>query len=212
MKINTGFSSRRKSEMHELPQGAQRTSQGEVVWMRPLTLRQKLHSFIGVREEGSQLVEMALVAPILLVILTGMASFGMALYSQQQLGLATAGAIQAVATGASYITDPCETTSTDVSNALPGWNAANISYTLTIYSSTTSTLTYTWTGDATLNSPTGCNSAGLTRLESTGSQFQPATLQVSYPYSWFPIFTWAKNGSTFKPSGNLQTTQAAMIQ
>ncbi len=103
--------------MQKLPNGANRTSTGEIEWIRPQTLRQELHSFFGVREEGSQLVEMAVVAPILLIILTGMASFGMALYTQQQLGLATANAVQAVATGASYISDPrARTVESDVAN------------------------------------------------------------------------------------------------
>lgn len=198
--------------MHELPQGAQRTSQGEIVWMRPLTLRQKLHTFIGVREEGSQLVEMAVVAPILLVILTGMASFGMALYAQQQLGLATAGAVQAVATGASYITNPCSTIESNEVAGLPGWTAANFTYTMTITmvaSGTTTTQVDTWTGTA---YPADCTTTDLTDLTGTTAQFEPLILKVSYPYSWFPIFTWAKYGSTFKPSGNLTSTQAAMIQ
>jgi Flp pilus assembly protein TadG len=182
------------------------------VSLRPLTLRQQLYSFFGARDEGSQLVEMAVVAPMLLVILTGMASFGMALYSQQQLGLATANAVQAVATGASYVTNPCSTIEADEVAGLPNWTAANLTYTITITmvsGTTTTTQTDTWTGT---NYPSDCTTTDLTDLTSTNAQFQPLTLKVSYPYSWFPIFSWSKYGSTFKPSGNLQTTQAAMIQ
>jgi Flp pilus assembly protein TadG len=172
------------------------------VWVRPLTLRQKLHSFFGVQEEGSQLVEMAVVAPILLVILTGMASFGMALYSQQQLGLAAANAVQAIATGTSLITDPCKTAATDVAQSLPQWTAANISYTLTIYTKSTSSVTASGTGSGFTCT---ADSADLTT-------FQPVTLKVTYPYNWFPIFQWTKYGSNFAPTGNLTTTQAAMAQ
>lgn len=188
--------------MQKLPNGAQQTSQGATVWVRPLTLRQKLYAFVGAKEDGSQLVEMAVVAPILLVILTGMASFGLALYSQQQLGLAAANAVQAIATGTSLITDPCATAATDVAASLPQWNAANISYVLTIYTKSTTSVTASGTG-----SSFSCKSdaADLTT-------FQPVTLKVTYPYSWFPIFTWAKYGSTFVPSGSLSTTQAAMAQ
>jgi hypothetical protein len=37
-------------------------------------------------EEGNALVELAFVAPIVMLLLTGVASFSMALYSYQQLG------------------------------------------------------------------------------------------------------------------------------
>jgi len=188
--------------MQELPNGAHRTSTGEKEWIRPLTLRQKLHSFFGVNEEGSQLVEMAVVAPLLLIILTGMASFGMALYSQQQLGLAAANAVQAVATGTSLISDPCATVESDVTKSLPQWTAANITYTLTIYTKSTSSVVATGTGTS-----FSCTSDAVDL-----TTFQPVVLKVSYPYSWFPIFQWAKYGTSFTPSGSLSTTQAAMAQ
>jgi len=211
--MNTEGSNWGNSKMRQLPLGAQRRFEGEVTRMRPLTLRQMLCAFWGTREEGSQLVEMAMVAPILLVILTGMASFGMALYTQQQLGLAASNAVQAVATGASYISDPCATTEADAVKGLPSnWAVGSISFTLTITmvtSGTTTTKSEAWSGTS---YPSDCVTTGLTDLTSTAAQFQPLTLQVSYPYTWFPIMGWANWGSKFKPSGNLTTTQAAMIQ
>jgi Flp pilus assembly protein TadG len=211
--MNSRVCYREKSRMLKSPNGAHRTSTGEVEWVRPLTLRRKLYAFFRARDEGSQLVEMALVAPILLIILTGMASFGMALYSQQQLGLATANAAQAVATGASYVSNPCSAAATAVTTSLPGWAAGSFTYTISITmvtsTGTSSTRTDTWTGTS---YPSGCTGTDLTDLNSTDAQFQPFTLKVSYPYSWFPIFNWARYGSSFTPSGNLQTTQAAMIQ
>jgi len=199
--------------MRQLPLGAQRTFEGEVTRMRPLTLRQKLCTFWGTKEDGSQLVEMAMVAPILLVILTGMASFGMALYTQQELGLAAANAVQAVGTGADYLTNPCSTAEASLVAGVPGnWTVANINFTLTITmvtSGKTTTQVETWKGTS---YPSDCATTGLTDLTSTPAQFQPLILTVSYPYTWFPIMGWANWGSTFKPSGNLTTTQAAMIQ
>jgi Flp pilus assembly protein TadG len=212
MNMKIEFSSRRKSDMRNTLDGAQCDHKREVVWLRPLTLRQQLYSFFAARDEGSQLLEMAVVAPMLLVILTGMASFGMALYSQQQLGLAAANAVQAVATGASYVTNPCSTMEADVMAGLPNWTAANMTYTITITmvtSGTTTTQTDSWTGTS---YPADCTTTDLNDLTSTPAQFQPLTLKLTYPYSWFPIMQWGKNGSTFKPSGNLSSTQAAMIQ
>jgi Flp pilus assembly protein TadG len=204
--MNSETSKWRRSKMRHLRHQAQRTTNGEIVWVRPLTFRQKLHEFVGVRDEGSQLVEMAVVAPLLLIILTGMASFGLALYSQQQLGLAAAQAVQSVSIDTSQITDPCATIESDVSESLgSSWTASKLTYTLVIY-----------TGNSKTPSVTAGPLAGTAFTCSTDNaditQFQPIVLTVSYPYSWFPIFTWSNYGSTFKPSGNLSTTQAAMIQ
>jgi len=179
---------------------------GEATAARPLTLRQKLRAIVCAKEEGSQLVEMAVVAPILLVILTGMASFGMALYSQQQLGLAAANAVQAVATGASLLSnsDPCLTAKTDVVNSLPGWNASSFSYSMKIYTSSSTSVTATSGSGGSFT----CSGTDYTDM----TQNQPIVLTVTYPYSWFPILTWSKYGSSFSPSGSLTTTQAAMVQ
>jgi Flp pilus assembly protein TadG len=202
--MDIGIPSRWKGKGGKLTHGGQRTATGVISYTRPRTLRQGLRHFLGVNEEGSQLVEMAIVFPILLVILTGMASFGMALYSQQQLGLATAGAVQGVATGASVTssTDPCATAETYVTQQLPGWTAASFSYTLKMYTSSTTSVTATGTGTSFSCSS---DSGDLTINE-------PVVLTVAYPYGWFAIFQWSKYGSTFKPSGNLTVTEAAMAQ
>ncbi len=198
-------SSRGKSKMRKLPHGAEQTSKGGTVWVRTLALRQKLREFFGVREEGSQLVEMAVVAPLLLIILTGMASFGMALYSEQQLGLAASQAVQAVSLDTSQITDPCATLASDVSNLLGStWKTSTLQFSLTVYKSSSSSTSYPSSG-TTVEGSFSCSTA-------TPTAFQPLVLTVSYPYSWFPIFTWSKYGTTFTPTGNLSTTQAAMVQ
>ena len=166
-----------------------------------LAFGKKLKAFLNDKEDGSQLVEMAMVFPIMLVLLTGMASFGMALYSQQQLGLAAASAVQNVSLDTSQISDPCATIESGVSKSLSTWTEANISYSLTVYTSTSSA--------SSSGKGTGftCKS-----LNADLTAFQPIVLTVSYPYSWFPIMNWSAWGSTFKPSGTLSTTQAAMIQ
>ena len=194
-----------------LRNGAPEISNREVVRVRPLTLRQQLYAFFRTKEDGSQLVEMAMVAPILLVILTGMASFGMALYSQQQLGFAAANSVQAVATGASYTTfsststydSPCQEIAAIVTSGLPNWNTGSISYTLTIGSNSP----YTWTGTS---YPSGCATTGVTEIQANSAQLQPLVLNISYPYSWFPILRYYLMQTN--PTGNLQTTQAAIIQ
>ena len=198
-------SNRGMSKMRLLPHWARRTSKDEIAWVRPLTLRQKLREFWGVGEDGSQLVEMAMVFPLFLVLLTGMASFGMALYNQQQLGLVAAQAVQAVSLDTSQISDPCKTIQTYVSSSLPTWTASKIQYSLTVYTSSSS-YSFPSSGTATGTAFT------CTSLNSDITPFEPIVLTVSYPYNWFPIMNWTAWGSTFKPTGNLTTTQAAMIQ
>ena len=190
--------------MQLLSPGTTCTSNEEMECAQALTMRQKLALFWGLSEDGSQLVEMAMVFPIMLVLLTGMASFGMALYSQQQLGLAAASAVQLVSLDTSQISDPCSTIATSITTSLPtpAWTAANFNYTLTVYSST-----------STSNQATGSGTTfSCKSLNADLTAFQPIVLTVSYKYTWFPVMSWAAWGSTAKPSGSLSTTQAAMIQ
>ncbi len=196
-----------KSKVGSLPEAARRAAKCEVVCEKPLTLRQQVHHFLGVSEEGSQLVEMAIVAPILLVIITGMASFGMALYSQQQLGFVTAQTVQSIATGSSILADPCATAATDIANGLKGWNPASFQYTLKVYTTSTASATF---GPTT--GPTFSCVGAAADMDLTSAQFQPVILTVTYPFSWFPIMQWSRYGNTLKPAGSLSTTQTAMNQ
>jgi hypothetical protein len=41
---------------------------------------------------------------------------------------------------------------------------------------------------------------------------QGAALTLSHPYGWFQIFARSKYRPTFNPTGDLQTTEAAMAQ
>lgn len=152
-------------------------------------------------EEGSaELVEFAFVLPGLMIVLTGTVSFALALYNLQQLGNATANAVQTIVDGAGITADPCAQAVTTVSAALPGWNAANFTYTLAI--------TYT---------PSGSGTTALAKYSATGSGFTcaagaanlkaatnyPVVLTVKSAYAWFPILS-------FSPSSPLVSTQGAV--
>jgi Flp pilus assembly protein TadG len=166
------------------------------------SIRAKLHVLLVSEEEGTQLVEFALVAPLFLVILTGIASFAMALYSYQQLGYATSAAAQQIGAQQGLITDPCAKLVTDITSSLPSWTAANFTYTEVITNSS---------GTATTFGPTAGSSFSCTSGASDMAQNEPMTVTVSYAYNWFSIFTWRPNDS-FKPSGSLSVTEAVMVE
>jgi Flp pilus assembly protein TadG len=105
-------------------------------------------------EEGSTIAEMALVLPVLLVVLTGIFSYGIVLNQYLVLTNATNGGARAFAlsrgSGTSSTAtnaDPCSYTATIIANSAPNLNTSSINYTIvyTVASSSTST-TYTGTG------------------------------------------------------------------
>jgi Flp pilus assembly protein TadG len=147
-------------------------------------------------EEGGSLLEFAVTLPLLMTVLTGSASFSIALYSLQQLGNAVSGASQVVAAEQGLITDPCATTVTSVTGALPGWTQDKLTYTMVITDST---------GTAHTFGPTTGNSFSCTAGAGDESPNEPITLTVSYSYTWLPILA-------FSPSSPLTSTQAAMAE
>jgi Flp pilus assembly protein TadG len=82
--------------------------------------------------EGGALVEMALVLPVFMLVMTGIFSIGTAYSNQLTL-------TQAVGSGAQYLqqirtstTDPCSDTFTAIKNAAPGFSTANLNVTVTM--------------------------------------------------------------------------------
>jgi Flp pilus assembly protein TadG len=83
-------------------------------------------------EEGNSLVEIALVLPLFLAIITGIGSFAIALGNQITLIQATGSGGQYLQEIRSITSDPCKDTITAIQNAAPGLAAANIGLTLTM--------------------------------------------------------------------------------
>lgn len=150
-------------------------------------------------EKGTALVEFAITLPLFLALLIGTASFSLGLYYMQQIGNATAKAVNYVASDAGIATtyDPCATAVTQVTAALPHLTATNFTYTLYISNPATS----------------GSNPVTTTQYGPTGSTFTCSgapmtpnyaiTLTVSYAYTWFPILK-------FKLTSPLSSTQGAI--
>lgn len=135
------------------------------------TICRRLIRFIRFRDAGSALVEMALVMPILLCMLTGIFSFSAALYQKLQLAeaMSSAGRVLAVDRGN---TDPCSDAVTALDAASPGLSSSSIGITIVIdgntYGSNTSTVS--------------CKAAGGNNnpLMPSGAT---ATIQATYPCS-----------------------------
>lgn len=148
------------------------------------------------REEGTSLVEFAIVLPLFMTVLTGSASFSMALYSFQQLANATSTAAQQLGAEQGLITDPCATAVTTVTAALPTWTASKLTYTVTITDSSGTAHTYGPTAGSTFS----CT-AGATNMAAN----EPVTVQVSYAYTWFPILAYS-------PSSSLTASETALME
>jgi Flp pilus assembly protein TadG len=153
---------------------------------------------LGLRnEEGGALLEMAVTLPLLMTVITGAASFSMAFYSLQQLGNATASAVQAVAAEQGLLTDPCQQVIIPTIQAsLPGWAISKFSFSLTVTGA-----------NNTAYAPMTGSGSSWTCGASTNSQYEapnePVSLTVTYNYSWLPIVA-------FSPSSPLSVTEAAM--
>ena len=155
-------------------------------------------------EEGGSLVEFAMVAPLMLTILTGTASFSLAFYNLQQMATATESAVQAVAATQGSIGDPCNLAMTTVQAALPSLNSSRLSYTLTVTASDGTVTSYPSgsNGGSTAYSCTPAGNGGTKSTEEAAGT--PVVLTISYQYGWLPIMN-------FRPQwSNLSVTLAAL--
>jgi Flp pilus assembly protein TadG len=94
-------------------------------------------------KRGQSLIEFTLVMPILLLMMTGMLSFGFALHNYLILAnVVTAGA-QVLAISRGQTTDPCATATAAVKSTVLGLTTANLSFTFVINGTTYTTTSCT---------------------------------------------------------------------
>jgi len=147
-------------------------------------------------EEGAALLEFAVTLPLLMTVLTGTASFSLALYFLQQIGNATSTAAQLLGAEQGLITDPCQTVVKSVTASLPNLTASKITYTVVITNSGGTANTY---------GPTAGSSFTCTAGASEMAPNEPVSVTVSYAYSWLPILN-------FSPSSSLTSSETALTQ
>lgn len=95
-------------------------------------MRHGAHRSLSCGEEGGALVEIALTVPVLLGVLTGIITFGLAYSNQITLTQAVGSAGQYLAQIRTSTSDPCADTWTALKSAAPGLVAANITMTVTM--------------------------------------------------------------------------------
>lgn len=166
---------------------------------RPLSLR---------RDDGSALVETAIILPLLLLLLTAAASYSWSLYNMQSLGSAVTGATQALASQAWSVSNPCSVVATQVTNSLPQWNASKLTYTVKFSNSagaTTPTAPFSWTGST---APTACAAEG-TGGSTPQQQDTPVSVTAQYTISGLQILNLLP-GSKSNPVTNLSSSETMM--
>lgn len=103
--------------------------------------RRPAHGRTGAdRERGQSLIEFTLIVPVLLLVMTGMVSFGMALHNDLILTTAVNSGAQQLAFSRGQTTDPCATAYSAITNAAPTL-ASKLSLSLVINGTSYSTTT-----------------------------------------------------------------------
>jgi len=122
-------------------------------------------------DSGQSAVEFALVLPVMLLIVTGITAFGLAMSSYMQLIEATAVGARQIAISRGQVTDPCAAGAAAIAAAAPMLNnsgtSSGITYSFTVYTTPTASTTYT-------SSTPSCVSATLTAG-------QAVTVATTYP-------------------------------
>ena len=87
-------------------------------------------------KRGQSLIEFSIAMPILLITVTGMLSFGIAMHNFLVLTNGVNTAVQLLAMSRGQTTDPCATAYTSMQSAAPSLTAASLSFTFVINGTT----------------------------------------------------------------------------
>jgi hypothetical protein len=149
--------------------------------------------------EGGALVEMAVTLPLIMLIMTGIFSFSMALYQKLQLAeaVAAAGRQLAVDRGSH---DPCADVTNAIYNGAPGLSQSLLNHGIVI------------TINGITEPSTTCPGSGTTgaNADLSGAQGQNAQIQVTYPTALSVVNIWG-GGSNYG-SINLVSQVTEVVQ
>ena len=132
------------------------------------------------REQGGALVEMAISLPLMMLLITGMISFGILLSSYLMVSHAVDVGARNLAVSRGTSTNPCSDAVTVIQNAAPSYATANLTYTFQIGADTFSGASNGFSGTAS----TDCSVAGVADMVSGGN----ATVSVTYPFQLSVFF------------------------
>jgi Flp pilus assembly protein TadG len=162
--------------------------------VKPRSPRRLARAVMHAGEQGSAIVEFALILPMLLLLTTGIFVFGIAMNNYMQLTNAVSNGARTLAISAQLTTDPCATAYTAVTNAAPNLNASNFTFTYVLNGTT-------YTG-------TTCSSSSvLTGAAGNLSSGSTATVTATYPLN-LSVF-----GKVFSASNAvLSSTSTELVQ
>jgi Flp pilus assembly protein TadG len=162
-----------------------------------------VYVLLSSREEGNALVEFALMAPIMLMIMMGIVVIGSTMSNYLQLVESTASAARIIAVSRSNTLDPCNTAVSAASSGAPMLNSANMTYTLVLNSPLGATLGTYGPTKGSLSCSSSSNTSGPpSYLQARGS----ATFTVTYPCN---LTIYGKN---YWSGCTLQAQTTEMIQ
>lgn len=143
------------------------------------SLVSRVRAFLASDSEGNALVEMAVTLPLIMLIMTGIFSFSMALYQKLQLAeaVAAAGRQLAVDRGSH---DPCADVMNAIYNGAPGLSQSVLSQGVVITINGTTEPSGTCPGSGT----TGAND------DLNNAQGKNVQIQVSYPITLSVVNIW----------------------
>jgi Flp pilus assembly protein TadG len=155
------------------------------------------------RDDGSALIEMYVVLPIMLGLILGVSSLGLALNAYIVLSHATDVGARYLAInqgnfGTAATTNPCAMAVTQIVAAAPVLNASQMSYQITLTpTSTGSPTTFkSSNGGGSYGSGSSCAANGTTDM---GTGLGTVTVTVTYPYPLL-IFGWAPTNVSLQAS------------
>lgn len=175
-------------------------SEGRAETESPKRGKMSLRKALAEHESGQALVEMALALPLLLLVLTGIMSFGIILEQYQVLTISASDGARAFALSrnqtspALAASDPCAYAAYITNQAATSLNSADITYTMYYTPPGGSTSTYTG-----VTATSGC--AGKT----LGTSDINGTIQVVAHYPVAPlVFGWASKNLSLQVSASEQ--------
>ncbi len=159
---------------------------------RPLDVANQLRRHAR-NQEGQAMVEMALALPVLLLVLTGILTFGLAFNNYVLLTEATSIGARTLAISRGATTDPCATASSAVIAAAPLLTASNLSFTFVLNGTS-------YTG---ASCSSGSTTSGAAANLIQGSN---AIVTVTYPCSLVVY------GANYAPHCSLQAQMTELVQ
>jgi Flp pilus assembly protein TadG len=150
-------------------------------------------------DEGQSLVEFAMCLPILLLVLTGITTFGLALNNYLMMTNAVSTSAQLLSVDRSNTTNPCQDAATSFVNAAPNLNASNLTFSYSLNG-----VSYgPYKGASASTCSSSSSSTGAAGNLKTG---KAAQVTVTYPCN-LSVY-----GHNFMPSCNLEVQTTEIVQ